>query len=258
MARFNYLKSTIFNKAVMAVTGIVLLLYIIGHTLGNLQIFLGRDSINTYAYFLHSTGELLWIVRGVLLLSLIFHVITSIWLKLHNVQAKPQKYAVKNYLKAKFSSRTMIWTGIMIFAFVVYHLLHFTIGATNPEHFKSVEYYEREAFVAPAGAGVEELDAAGAEGARATHVIQPRKDVYKMMILGFREPAISIAYMIAVIILGFHLAHATQSAFQTLGVSEPTFTKKMIRVSSALGFIIATLLTIIPLSVLLRLVGGDV
>src|SRR5690554_6633339 len=115
MSKFNPFNSTIFNKIVMATTGAVLVLFLIGHCLGNLQVFLGKDVFNTYAHFLQSTGELLWIVRIVLLICVILHVITSLKLKLLNNGAKPEGYKVKSYVKSTLYSRSMIYTGIVIF-----------------------------------------------------------------------------------------------------------------------------------------------
>ena len=134
----------------MAVTGVLLVLYIIGHTVGNMQVYLGPDAINTYAHFLQSLGEGLWIIRIVLGLALILHIITSIKLKLHNMGAKPDKYHVKNYVKATLTSRTMIWTGIMVFCFLVFHLAHFTTGDVNSEDFAKnhPEYYKGDIHLA--------------------------------------------------------------------------------------------------------------
>ncbi len=259
MALFNYLKSTILSKVVMAVTGIILVLFIFGHTVGNMQVFMGREVYNTYAHFLQSLGEVLWIIRAGLILALLLHIITSIRLKLLNLGSKPTKYHVKNYVKSRLSSRTMIWTGIMIFAFLVYHLAHFTMGITNPDQYNHKEYYQNSGTVVTAPETTADNfgkieNSAAVKG----NVIMERHDVYKMVVLGFREPVISIAYVIAVILLGFHLSHAIQSSIQTLGWSNPSFTSKMISVSKALGFIVAAALALIPLSILFGLVGGQI
>ncbi len=232
----NYLKSTILSKIVMAITGLILVLYIIVHTAGNLLIYLGQDAINTYSQFLHSLGALLWVFRIGLLLALIFHIITSVYLKLYNLSAKPQKYAVKNYLKAKLTSRTMIWTGIMIFAFVVYHVMHLTMNVTNPENFRT-EHYTPHNITAG--------------------ITFARTDVFHMVILGFQNPIISIVYVIAVVIVGFHLNHAIQSMFQTLGMNEKHYFPAITAGSTILSTLIVICLISIPISVLLGLVGGQ-
>lgn len=144
MGVLSFLKSTILSKVVMALTGLILVLFIIGHTVGNLQIFMGAEVFNKYAAFLQGLGELLWAIRGGLLIALALHIFTSIRLKMLNNGAKPQGYKVKRYIKSSLGGRTMIWTGLMIFAFLVYHILHFTTGHMQPEHFHYVEQFGYE------------------------------------------------------------------------------------------------------------------
>lgn len=263
MSVFNYLKSTILSKIVMAATGLVLVLFIIGHLAGNLQILIGKEVFNTYAHFLQNLGELLWVIRGVLFLCLVLHIITSIRLKLYNNAAKGAGYKIKSYAKAKLTSRTMIWTGILIFAFLSYHLAHFTLGKVEPQHYGKMDYYENDAsyFVQMNTAGAEEAvvyensDYTKTENAK---VLFNRHDAYYMVIMGFRNPVIVISYLIFVLVLGFHLSHAIQSMFQTLGISGPVFTPWMIKASNLLSFLIAFMYSVIPLTILLGLVGGDV
>lgn len=240
---FSYLKSSILKKAVMAVTGIMLVLYIVVHTAGNMLIYLGKDAINTYSQFLHSLGPGLWVVRVILLLGFIFHVWTSIVLKFSNLDAKPQKYAVKNYLRAKLTSRTMIWTGLMIFFFVCYHVAHLTLHVTNPEHVSLENYVPHGILLA--------------QGSNAG-ILFERTNVYNMVILGFRNPFIAISYMIAVLIVGFHLNHAIQSMFQTLGWNNPKYFPTIKKCSVCLSVVIVLCLISIPISVLIGLVGGNV
>lgn len=261
MGLFGYLKSTLLSKVVMAVTGVILVLFIIGHTIGNMQVFLGREVFNTYAAFLQSLGEILWVIRGTLFLALVLHIITSVNLKLQSLGAKPVKYEVKNYVVAKLTSRTMLWTGLMIFAFLTYHILHFTAGVTNPDHYDVHEYYEKEVYSMPDGSHSEAMGIStspGSEQLVKNDLLFKRHDVYAMVILGFRDPIISLAYIIGVIILGFHLSHAIQSAFQTLGISGPKFTPCMIKTSNALSIIITLCLISIPITIFAGLVGGCV
>lgn len=258
MALMNFLKSTVLSKVVMAVTGIVLVLFIIGHTLGNMQVYLGPEAYNKYAAFLQGLGEILWIIRGVLLLCIVLHIITSIRLKLLNLSAKPTKYQVKNYVKAKLSTRTMIWTGSMVAAFLIYHLLHFTAGVTNPE-------YKTMNEVIASGEQVMINQAMGGMRSEARYVptndiaiVEVRHDVYKMVITGFRDPAISIAYIIGVILLGFHLVHAIQSAFQTLGMNHARYFPIIMKASTAIGVVIVLMLISLPITIMFRLVGGAI
>ncbi len=231
MGVLSFLKSTILSKVVMALTGLFLVLFILGHTVGNLQIFLGAEVFNKYAAFLQGLGELLWVIRGGLLIALVLHVFTSIRLKLINNGAKPQAYQVKRYVKSSLGGRTMIWTGTMIFAFLVYHILHFTVGSVQPEFFHFEETF------GPNGMFV-------------------RHDVYKMVILGFRDPLVSGFYILAVVLLGFHLSHAVQSMFQTLGLNNPKYFGTIEKASSFFGIIIALALISIPVSILLGF-GGN-
>jgi succinate dehydrogenase/fumarate reductase cytochrome b subunit len=115
----------------MALTGLIIVGFLFGHSIGNLQYFLGSDPYNTYADFLQSTGELLWIMRGGLILCIILHIISAVYLRIYNNAAKPTHYKVKNYVKAKLTSRTMLWTGLLIAAGAVFHLLHFTTGTVD-------------------------------------------------------------------------------------------------------------------------------
>ena len=231
MALTGFLKSTILSKVVMAVTGIILVLFLLGHTLGNMQIYLGKETFNTYAHFLQSLGELLWLIRIVLFISLVLHIITSIRLKLLNLSSKPTKYQVKNYVVAKLTSRTMIWTGLMVLAFLLYHLLHFTIGEIDAVNYDHMESY-------------------GPNG------IFERHDIYSMVFASFSQYAISIPYIVGVILLGFHLNHAIQSAFQTLGVNHPKYTPCIRNWSVGLSVIVVLLLISIPVSIILGYGGG--
>jgi len=174
------------KKALMAITGVIAFGYVVGHMLGNLQIYWGQDQINSYAEFLHSLGPILWAIRGFLILAFVIHIWKGIQLKLENWSSRPIPYTRKQAIKATLSSRTMIWTGLIVFAFVVYHLLQFTIRVTNPEYQHLV-------------------DSLG------------RPDVYSMVILGFRNPIISGFYVLAVGLLCYHLSHGISSMFQSMG-----------------------------------------
>ena len=256
MALFSFLKSTILSKVVMAVTGFIIVMYVVVHMIGNLQIYMGREVFNQYAYFLKSTGELLWIFRGVLLLSLILHIITSIRLYFLNKGARDVKYKVRHYLKAKLTARTMIWTGIAIFAFVTYHILHLTAGVTNPEHYNSHEYYETNAVFVEEE--TTEFADFGFDPLEEGQILKERHDVYYMVVMGFRNPLISLAYIVGVIIVGFHLSHAMQSMFQSVGVSGPRFSPFMLSFSRTLAVLIVLGYISIPVTVMLGLVGGCV
>jgi succinate dehydrogenase / fumarate reductase cytochrome b subunit len=175
------------RKAVMAVTGLLMVLFVVGHLLGNLTIFLGPEGINAYAAKLHELAPLLWGTRLVMALSVILHLVLAVQITVENSAAKPEKYAVARALKATFAGKTMIWTGVLIGAFVVYHLIQFTFRLT-PD----------------VVVGFDSAD---------------RFDVFTMVTTSFERSAIALLYVAAMVSLFLHLSHGIQSAFQTLGLS---------------------------------------
>jgi len=216
--------TSIGRKILMAVTGVFLILFLIGHMLGNLQIFAGPEPINRYAAFLQGLGEMLWAVRLALLLALAIHVFFSIQLTLENWKARPVSYQNFGTIQASFASRTMIYTGALVFCFIVIHLLHYTMGILQPEHFHI-------------------LDAKG------------RHDVYAMLIYGFQNPYYSRLYIILMVALGFHLSHAIMSACETLGFNHPAYSTCVHRISLVVGWGIACGYIIVPVSVWLGWLG---
>ena len=183
-------RSSLGKKYVMAVTGLALFLFVIAHMAGNLQIYLGRDSINTYAEFLKSKPGLLWSARIALLALAIMHITAALQLVSENKDARPVKYAEGKPTGASLASRTIFVSGLVIFAFIIYHLMHFTFGVTNP-NFMSLK---------------DPSDPLG------------RHDVYQMMITGFSDPLVSAFYIISMALLCMHLSHGVSSMFQSLGI----------------------------------------
>ena len=173
--------STVGKKAVMAVTGVIMIGFIAGHVLGNLLVFRGRAAMNEYAEFLRSTGSLLWLARAVLLVSVVLHVVAAVQLTRLQRAARPTGYTHRDPQVSTFAARTIRWGGLIILVFVVYHLLHFTFGTAHPR------------FV-PA-------------------------DVYGNVVTGFRVWWVSAMYLVAMGPLGLHLYHGTWSAFRTLGLT---------------------------------------
>ena len=226
----GFLKSNILSKFVVAITGMILVGFIIGHTLGNLLIFAGPQALNAYAVGLQDLGPALWVARIVLIISVILHVITTINLVMHN-RAVAGDYKVNNYKAATTASRFMPYTGLTILFFVLYHLAHFTLGLVETSSFH--------------------LEATLANG-RVVH------DVYSMVVLGFRNVIISGFYILAVVFLGFHLKHGVHSMFQSLGIHGKKFTPLMQKLAALLAVIIVISLISIPISVMLGLIGGQV
>jgi len=189
----------------MAITGLVLVGFVIGHLVGNLQIFSPPEKINGYAEFLHGLGPTLWVVRIFLLVCAAIHIWAAIVLTRENQQARgAQRYAVKHTIRATLASRTMRLTGFVVLAFLIYHLAHFTIGGVD-ENFKAnlsrfempTDYHILGVSVVPKGTSV--------------------LDVHTMVVKGFQNPIVSIFYIVAVGLLSYHLLHGIDSMFQTLG-----------------------------------------
>jgi len=189
------LKNSVGRKLIMSVTGFSMIAFVAVHLLGNTSIYHGPDGINAYAKAIHRFSSLIWAYRLPMLTMFSLHVFYGIQLALENRAAKPQGYALNGNIQTTFASRNMIWTGLLIGAFVVYHLLHFTFQVTNP-HISASSH----------------LDAMG------------RPDVFTMVVLSFRNFFISFVYICAMCALGLHLSHSIQSLFQTTGLSsEKTF-----------------------------------
>lgn len=208
MNSIGYLfRSTIGRKFLMAISGLVLIGFVIGHLVGNLQIFSPPDKINGYAEFLHSMGPMLWVVRAFLFLCVVVHVWAAISLTLENQKARgtAPRYAVKHTIQATLASRTMRLTGFVVLAFIVYHLAHFTIGGVDQNFKANLARYEMQGEYHILGFPVVQKGAS---------VL----DVHTMVVKGFQNPVVSIFYIIAVGLLSYHLLHGVDSMFQTLGL----------------------------------------
>lgn len=187
---FRAYRSSLGKKYVMAITGLALFLFVIAHMAGNLQIYLGRGPINSYAEFLKAKPGLLWSARAALLALVILHITAALQLVSENNDARPVKYSEGKPTGASLASRTIFVSGLIIFAFIIYHLMHFTFGVTNPD-FMSLK------------------DTSDPMG---------RHDVFQMMVLGFSNPWVSAFYIISMGLLCLHLSHGVSSMFQSLGI----------------------------------------
>ncbi len=210
-----FLASPIGKKVVMAVTGAALFLFVIAHMLGNLQIFMGRDKLNAYAELLHHNPGALWTARIGLLICALLHVVTAIQLATLRSKARPVAYIKKGNAGSSYASRTMLMSGPIVLAFLIYHLLHFTFGSAHPDF---------------------------------------RNDVYHNVVSGFQRVPVSIAYIVAMVLLGLHLNHGVWSMFQSLGVAHPRYTPALKKFAMAATAVIVAGNVSIPLSVLLGLV----
>lgn len=186
---------------------------------GNLQIFIGPESINRYGAFLQGLGELLWAVRLFLALMLVVHIIFTIKLRMENRAARPVPYAVTKRVAASPAARWMVWSGLTVLCFLIFHLLHFTAQTIDPS-FLSL------------------------------HDAQGRHDVYRMMINGFLYIPATVFYVIGVGLLGLHLNHGFQSMFQTLGLSSGKLGPIWTRSGQALSLLLFIGYISIPVAVL--------
>lgn len=208
--------ATIGKKIVMAVTGVILVLFLVGHVAGNLQILAGAEKINHYAALLHASAGLLWAVRLVLLASAGLHVWSALQLYSAKTAARPIPYAKKAHAKATFASRYMIWTGYALAAFLVFHILHFTTGNAHPDF---------------------------REG-----------EVFHNVTSAFQNPAIAGLYIVCMVFLSTHLSHGLFSFTQSLGLSHPGYSARAKVLANLLAVVIAAAFAAVPIAVLAAVV----
>jgi succinate dehydrogenase / fumarate reductase, cytochrome b subunit len=215
--------SSLGKKLLMAVTGAGLFLFVIGHLIGNLQIFLGPDSINGYGHFLQTTPEILWPARVGLLVFVIVHIWTSISLTVENRAARATQYESPDLVAASWASRTMIWSGLIIFAFIVFHLAHYTLLVVHPEF-------------------------------RDLHDANGWHDIYRMMVLGFSNYWVSGFYVLSIGLLCIHLSHGASAMFQSLGLKNEAYECVIDRSAKLVALLIFLGYISIPLAVLVGVV----
>jgi succinate dehydrogenase cytochrome b subunit len=210
--------STIGRKVVMGVTGVVLFGFVLGHMVGNLQLYLGPEALDSYSVFLHHVlhGSGLWIARAVLLASVGLHIWAATSLTLTNWSARPVGYRTTKRLESTYASRTMVWSGPILGLFIVYHLLHLTLGTVHPS-------FEPGA-------------------------------VYHNVVAGFRVWPVSAFYIVAMIALGFHLWHGVWSMLQSLGLSHPRWNGLRRVCATVFTLVVVAGNLSFPLAVLLGLV----
>lgn len=213
MSRIRALwSSTIGKKAVMAVTGLIMVAYLITHVAANLTVFQGPGTINAYSAFLHGTGGALWVARLVLLAALVLHVTAALQLTTRRQAARPVAYAGgREPQVSTFASRTIRWGGVLILIFIVYHILHFTLGTVH------------SSFV---------------EG-----------DPFHNVTTGFGNVLVVLFYELALIAVGLHLYHGVWSSGRTLGVSPPSPRPLRRQLALALALIIWAGFAVIPIAV---------
>jgi len=204
--------SSVGKKAVMAVTGLIMLAYLITLVLANLLIFQGPEKINAYSRFLHGTGGALWAARLVLLAAVGIHIVAAVQLASRRRAARPIGYAAgRESQVSTLASRTIRWGGALILVFLVYHILHFTLGTVHPS------------FV---------------EG-----------DPYHNVVAGFSNPLVVLFYEVALVAVGLHLYHGIWSSGRSLGLSSPSPQPLRRQLALALSLMVWAGFTIIPIAV---------
>ena len=227
------LNSSLGKKFVMAGTGVLLFLFVVGHLVGNLQVFGSPELINTYAHFLKSKPTLLWCVRLGLLAVVTLHIITAVQLSVANKAARPVGYSGGDAYGSTWQSRYMLVSGLVIAAFIVYHLAHFTVllpginGVGDFSKLKTVLHGETV------------------------------PDAYAMMILGFQVWWVVVFYLVAQALLFIHLGHGLAAMFQSLGLRNHVWFPRIQFFAKGVSIAIFIGYALIPISIYLRIVGSD-
>jgi len=214
----TFWQSTNGKKVVMAVTGVMMFGFVVGHMLGNLQMFEAPEHINAYGHFLHNLGELLWLERGVMLLAIALHILATVQLALRNKAARPVGYSRQQAINSSYASRTMYWSGPIVLAFIIFHLLQFTAGYVHP------------------------------------HATFVEGDVYANVVSGFQVWWVSAWYIFSMCLLGLHLSHGLWAMFQSVGLGHPRLTPMLKTAARAVAALIVLGYISIPIAVLLGII----
>lgn len=213
--------SSVGKKAVMAMTGLIGVLFVIGHMVGNLQVFQGAERLNAYGRLLHGPlNELLWLARVVLTLAVLLHVLAAYQLTRRDRAARPLGYARRVPQVSTLASRTMRWGGVVLLVFLVVHILHFTTGTIRPTG----------VFIAG--------------------------DVYANVVSGFRIPWVTGFYVVSMLALGLHLYHGAWSSFRSLGAAQASPDPLRRRLALAIAVIVSVGFALVPVAVFAGVVGG--
>lgn len=215
----SFYKSSIGKKAAMAVSGLVLFGFVVGHMSGNLKAFQGAEKFNAYAEFLRDVGSplvphggLLWIARIVLLAAVGIHILAAVQLTLQNRRARPQDYKLRRGVQLDYASRTMRWSGVLVLFYIVYHLMHFTWGNAHRDFIPG--------------------------------------DAYHNLVTGFQAVPVALIYIVANLLLGLHLYHGLWSLFQSLGWNHPRYNPWRRSFAVAFSVIVTLGFITVPLAVL--------
>jgi succinate dehydrogenase / fumarate reductase cytochrome b subunit len=216
----GFYRSSIGKKIIMGVTGIILVGFVISHVASNLLVFQGPAGIDAYAAFLRSTGKLLWVARGILLLAVVLHIDAAYQLTMRARASRPRNYTRRSPQVSTWGVRTMRWGGVVLLAFIIFHLLHFTFGTVHPTH------------------------------PRFNHAT-----VYSNLVTGFPSIWLVLFYEVAMVALGLHLYHGTVAMVMSLGASHPRYTPMWRKAGVVIAVLVAAGFMVIPLAVYFRFIG---
>ena len=219
-------RATIGKKAIMALTGLLLIGFVIAHMAGNLQVFIGATRMNAYASFLKGLGEFLWLARLILFAALVLHVLMAWQLTQITRKARPIDYDKRDPQVSTVASRTMRWGGLLLLVFIVFHILHFTTGTVYPAASTPDTMY-------PAFS---------------------RTDVYGNIIGAFRTPWVVAFYIVAMLFLMLHLFHGAWSSVRTLGLTRPSNHPLHRRVATVIALVVWLGFSVIPVAVFLGVI----
>lgn len=215
----GFYRSLVGKKIVMGVTGLIWVVFVVGHAAGNLLVFRGPEALNSYSHFLKSTGELLWILRAVLVAALVLHVIAAVQVTRQSRAARPIGYARQEHQASTFASRTMRWGGALLLVFIVFHILHMTTGTIQPTGAFS------------------------------------KTDVYANMVSGFRIWWVALFYVLSMAALGLHLFHGAWSSVRSIGVSPASPHPLKHKISLGVALFLWLAFTAIPVAIFAGLIG---
>jgi succinate dehydrogenase / fumarate reductase cytochrome b subunit len=213
-------RSSIGKKWIVALTGLVMFLFVIGHMIGNLQVFIHPpEAINNYGQLLRTSPELLWVIRLALLAALTLHVVFTMWIVIENRRARPVQYEKKASVQSKLSTRLMAVTGLLLLAFVVFHIAHFTTHSVDPSY-------------------------------STFHDEKGRHDIFRMVVVGFSNVWFSLFYIVAMVMLCSHLSHGAWSWLQTVGLRTRKVADDTSRGAQIIAIVLAAGFISVPVAVL--------
>jgi succinate dehydrogenase / fumarate reductase, cytochrome b subunit len=215
----SFYRSTVGKKIIMGVTGLILVGFVVSHVASNLLVFQGPEGLDAYARFLRSTGKLLWLVRGGLVLAAILHVAAAIQLTRRARASRPVEYARRNPQVSTWGARSMRWGGALLLVFIVFHLFHFTFGNAHPSY------------------------------PNFNHAT-----VYSNVVTGFPSIWLVLFYLAAMLALGLHLYHGTAAMMMSIGVSHPRYTPRWRKLATVIAILVAVGFALIPLAVYFHLI----